>query len=45
MDTLKGSTDRFFNFSAQSQNFTGGLTGPNLPNLPIGSKTNVNKND
>ena len=25
MGTLKGSTGRFFNFSAQSQNFTGGL--------------------
>ena len=23
MDTLKGSTGRFFNFSAQSQNFKG----------------------
>ena len=31
MSTLKGSTDRFFNFSAQNQNFTGGWTGPNLP--------------
>ena len=31
MDTLKGSTGRFFNFSAQNQNFTGALIGPNLP--------------
>ena len=31
MDTLKESTGRFFNFSAQSQNFTGGSAGPNLP--------------
>ena len=31
MSTLKGSTDRFFNFSAQSQNFTGGLNEPDLP--------------
>ena len=29
--TLKGSTDRIFNFSAQSQNFMGGLTGPDFP--------------
>ena len=31
MSTLKGSTHRFFSFSAQSQNFTGGWAGPNLP--------------
>ena len=31
MGTLKGSTDRFFNFSAQSQNFAGGSYGPDLP--------------
>ena len=31
MGTLKGSIGRFFNFSAQSQNFTGGLTGHDLP--------------
>ena len=31
MGTLKGSTDRFFDFSAQSQNFTGGLNEPDLP--------------
>ena len=31
MGTLKGSTSRFFNFSAQSQNFTGGLNRPDLP--------------
>ena len=31
MGTFKGSTSRFFNFSAQSQNFTGDLTGPDLP--------------
>ena len=31
MDTLKKSTGRFFNFSAQSQNFTGGSARPNLP--------------
>ena len=30
MSTLKGSTGQFFNFSIQSQNFTVGLTGPNL---------------
>ena len=30
MGTLKGSTDRFFNFGAQSQNFTGGSDGPDL---------------
>ena len=29
--TLKGSTGRFFNFSAQSQNFTGGSNGPDFP--------------
>ena len=43
MGTLKGSTGRFFNFSAQSQDFTGGLTDPIRPNLPIRSKVNVNK--
>ena len=42
MDTLKGLVDRSFNFSAQSQNFTGGLTGLNLP---IGSKVDVNQKD
>ena len=31
MGTLKGSTSQFFNFSAQSQNFTGGSNGPDLP--------------
>ena len=31
MRTLKGSTGRFFCFSAQSQNFTGDWTGPDLP--------------
>ena len=31
MGTLKGSTDRFFDFSAQSQNFTGSSNGPDLP--------------
>ena len=31
LGTLKSSTCRFFNFSAQSQNFTGGLTGPDSP--------------
>ena len=31
MGTLKGSIGRFFNFSAQSQNFTAGLTGPDFP--------------
>ena len=41
MRTLKGSTDRFFNFSVQSQNFTGGLNRPDL--FPIRSKINVNK--
>ena len=30
MGTLKGSIGRFFNFSAQSENFTGGLNGPDL---------------
>ena len=28
--TLKGSTSQFFNFSAQSQNFTGSSNGPDL---------------
>ena len=40
MDTLKGSIRQFFNFSALSQNFSRGLTGPNLS---IESKINVNK--
>ena len=31
MGALKGSTGRFFHFSAQSQNFTVGSTGPDLP--------------
>ena len=31
MSTLKGFTGRFFSFSAQSQNFMGGSTGPDLP--------------
>ena len=31
MGTLKGSTGRFFNFSAQSQNFTGDSNGPDFP--------------
>ena len=31
MGTLKGSTGRFFNFSAQSRNFTEGLNRPDLP--------------
>ena len=31
MSTLKGSTARFLNFSAQSQNFTRGSKGSNLP--------------
>ena len=31
MGTLEGSTNRFFNFSAQSQNFTEGLNGPDFP--------------
>ena len=31
MDTLKSSTGRFFNFSAQNQNFTGALVRPDLP--------------
>ena len=30
MGTLKGSIGQFFNFSAQSENFTGGLNGPDL---------------
>ena len=30
MGTLKGA-GRFFNFSVQSQNFTGGSNGPDLP--------------
>ena len=29
--TLKGSTGRLFSFTAQSQNFTVGSTGPDLP--------------
>ena len=40
MGILKGSVGQFFNFIAQSQNFTGGLAGPNLP---IRSKINVIK--
>ena len=31
LGTLKSSSSQFFNFSAQSQNFTGGLNGPDLP--------------
>ena len=31
MGTLKGSTGRFFNVSAQSQNFTGDSAGPDVP--------------
>ena len=31
MVTLKGFTGRFFNFSAQSQNFTTASNGPDLP--------------
>ena len=31
MGTLKGSTGRFFYFSAQSQNFTAGLTELDFP--------------
>ena len=31
MGTLKGSTGRFFNFSAQNQSFTWGSNGPDLP--------------
>ena len=31
MGTLKGSTGQFFNFIAQSQNFTGSPNGPDLP--------------
>ena len=31
MGTLKVSTGRFLNFSAQTQNFIGGLNGPDLP--------------
>ena len=31
MGNLKGSTGQFFNFSAQNQNFTGRLPGPDLP--------------
>ena len=31
MGTLKGSNGQFFNFSAESQNFTGVLNGPELP--------------
>ena len=30
MGTLKGSSGRFFNFSAQGQDFTGGLNGHDL---------------
>ena len=30
IDTFKGSTSHILNFKAQIQNFTGGLTGPNL---------------
>ena len=31
MGTLKVSTGRFLNFTAQTQNFIGGLNGPDLP--------------
>ena len=31
MGTLKGTTGRFFNFSAQSQKITGSSNGPELP--------------
>ena len=31
MSTLKSYTGRFFNFSAQSENFKGGSNGPDLP--------------
>ena len=31
MGNLKGSNNRFFNFSAQNQNFTGGPNGTDLP--------------
>ena len=30
MGTLKDSTGQFFNFSTQSQNFTGGSNGPDF---------------
>ena len=30
MGTLEGATGQFFDFSAQSQHFTGGLAGPEL---------------
>ena len=43
MGTLKRSTNRFFNFSVQSQNFTGVRKDSIYPNLPIRSKINVNE--
>ena len=44
MSTLKGSTGRFFNFSAQSQRFTGGSRMDTISLIfPIRSKINVNK--
>ena len=43
MGTLKGSTGRFLNFSAQSHNFTGGSNGPDLPNFPYGQKSTSTK--
>ena len=43
MGTLKRSTNRFFNFSVQSQNFTGVRMDSIYPNLPIRSKINVNE--
>ena len=43
MGNLKGSTGRFFNFIAQSQNFPGIWMGPVWTNLSKWSKINVNK--
>ena len=43
MGILNGSTGRFFNASAQSQNLQGVWVHTISPNLPIRSKINVNK--
>ena len=41
--TLKGSTEKCFNFSAQSQHFTAIRLDPIFPNLPLRSTINVNQ--
>ena len=41
--TLKGSTDQYFNFNAQSQHFTAVRLDPIFPNLPLRLTINVNQ--